>query len=53
MNLSLVEVLITISTVLGLGLTCAYIYYQLVKETKRMMEADKEQCPSSEDESEE
>lgn len=53
MNLSLVEVLITISAVLGLGLTYAYLYYQLNKEMKRMMEADKEQCPSLDDESEE
>lgn len=53
MNLSLVEVLITIAAVLGLGLTYACLYYQLVKEMKRMMETEKEQCPSLDDKSEE
>lgn len=53
MNLTITEILITLAAVLGLGLTYAWLYYQLVKEMKRVMEADKEQCPSLDDKSEE
>jgi hypothetical protein len=54
MNLSLTEIIITISAVLGLGITYTWIYYQILyKEMKQMMQAEQEYCPSSEDESEE
>ena len=54
MNLSLTEIIITISAVLGLGITYTWIYYQLLyKEMKQIMKAEQEYCPSIDDESEE
>lgn len=51
--MSMLETMIVILTVLALGVTYTIIFLQLKRDVEKMIEAEQEHCPSSEDESEE
>ena len=51
--MSILEIIIVIVVVLALGATYTMLYLQLNRDVQKMMQAEQEYCPSSEDESEE
>lgn len=51
--MSMLEAMTVIFIVLALGVTYTILYLQLKRDVEKMMQAEQEYCPSSEDESEE